>query len=55
MEFTIWWRDTYYTNRCKTAIMPSTRMESYLVLRASNGEVTEDSNVEVNFELTSEN
>lgn len=34
--------------------MPSTKMESYLVLRASNREVKEDSNVEVNFELSSE-
>lgn len=39
----------------KAAIMPSTKMERYLVLRTSNREVfKEDSSVEVKFELSSE-
>lgn len=51
-EFTVWWRDKN-TNRCK---MPLCQVPkgSYLALRASNSEVKEDSNVEVNFELSSE-
>lgn len=48
-------RNIYYTSKCKTAIIPSTNMERYLVLRNSNREVfKEDSTVEGKFELSSE-
>lgn len=44
----------YYTSKCKTVFVASTKMDKYLVLKTVTGGFKEDHVVEVKIELSSE-